>query len=116
MAEGAAFTPTPPPRPKPRHHPTTQAPPSPVRALGFGLGFGFGFGCTTAKPREPRQESHAPVKNTQLIGIVLISVYMGTDSFTSNWQSRMFKQYSVTSMVMMLYANLFSSVRREDGG
>ena len=28
----------------------------------------------------------------------------------------MFKQYGVTSMVMMLYANLFSSVRREDGG
>ena len=85
------------------------------------------------------EESHAPVKNTQLIGIVLIVVYMGTDSFTSNWQvrvyicslgltyslgltltsnwqSRMFKQYGVTSMVMMLYANLFSSVRREDGG
>ena len=60
------------------------------------------------------EESHAPVKNTQLIGIVLIAVYMGTDSFTSNWQSRMFKQYGVTSMVMMLYANLFSSVRRED--
>ena len=35
---------------------------------------------------------------------------MATDSFTSNWQSRMFKQYGVTSMVMMLYANLFSSV------
>ena len=32
------------------------------------------------------EESHAPVKNTQLIGIVLITVYMGTDSFTSNWQ------------------------------
>ena len=62
------------------------------------------------------EESHAPVKNTQLIGIVLIVVYMGTDSFTSNWQSRMFKQYGVTSMVMMLYANLFSSVRRKDGG
>tara|TARA_B100000780_G_C20858339_1_gene341215 strand:+ start:453 stop:614 length:162 start_codon:yes stop_codon:yes gene_type:complete len=50
------------------------------------------------------------VKNTQLIGIILIVSYMATDSFTSNWQSRMFKQYGITSMVMMLYANLFSSV------
>ncbi len=50
------------------------------------------------------------MKNTQLIGIILIVSYMATDSFTSNWQSRMFKQYGITSMVMMLYANLFSSV------
>jgi len=49
------------------------------------------------------------VKNTQLIGIVLIVSYMATDSFTSNWQSKLFKQYGVTSMVMMLYANVFSS-------
>jgi hypothetical protein len=36
---------------------------------------------------------------------------MGADSFTSNWQSKIFKQYGVSSMVMMMYANLFSSVR-----
>ena len=34
---------------------------------------------------------------------------MGADSFTSNWQSKVFKQYGVSSMVMMMYANLFSS-------
>ncbi len=55
------------------------------------------------------EDSDAPVKNTQFIGIVFIVTYMATDSFTSNWQSKMFKQYGVTSMVMMLYANLFSS-------
>lgn len=29
--------------------------------------------------------------------------------FTSNWQSSVFKSYGVSSMAMMLYANLFSS-------
>jgi len=55
------------------------------------------------------EDSDAPVKNTQFIGIIFIVAYMACDSFTSNWQSKVFKQYGVTSMVMMMYANLFSS-------
>ena len=51
----------------------------------------------------------APVKGTELYGIILIVGYMGCDSFTSNWQSKVFKQYKVSSTAMMLYANLFSS-------
>jgi hypothetical protein len=51
----------------------------------------------------------APVKNTEFVGIAFITGYMVCDSFTSNWQSRVFKQYSVGSITMMLYANLFSS-------
>ena len=55
------------------------------------------------------ETNDAPVKNTELVGIVLIVCYMGSDSFTSNWQSSVFKQYSVSSMAMMFYANVFSS-------
>mmetsp|Transcript_41942 Transcript_41942/g.136074 ORF Transcript_41942/g.136074 Transcript_41942/m.136074 type:complete len:209 (+) Transcript_41942:845-1471(+) len=34
---------------------------------------------------------------------------MVCDSFTSNYQSRVFKQYSVGSITMMVYTNLFST-------
>ena len=34
------------------------------------------------------EDSDAPVKNTQLIGIFFIVAYMMCDSFTSNWQAR----------------------------
>ena len=55
------------------------------------------------------ETNDAPVKNTELWGIILITVYMVCDSFTSNWQSAVFKEYKVSSTAMMLYANLFSS-------
>jgi len=51
----------------------------------------------------------APVQNTEFVGIVLISAYMMFDSFTSNWQSKLFKQYHIGSVTMMLYSNLFSA-------
>jgi len=90
----------------------------PVMLMGYlvsgkrytGLEYAMALAITSgAAIFKLNEESNAPVKNTQLIGIILIVSYMATDSFTSNWQSRMFKQYGITSMVMMLYANLFSS-------
>lgn len=55
------------------------------------------------------EDNDAPVKNTELAGIMFIVVYMGMDSFTSNWQSKIFKEYGVESTLMMMYTNLFSS-------
>mmetsp|Transcript_66628 Transcript_66628/g.199078 ORF Transcript_66628/g.199078 Transcript_66628/m.199078 type:complete len:446 (-) Transcript_66628:294-1631(-) len=55
------------------------------------------------------EDNDAPVKDTEFVGIVLIVGYMGMDSFTSNWQSKVFKQYGVDSTPMMMYSNLFSS-------
>merc|ERR1719502_2610664 len=55
------------------------------------------------------ETNDAPVKNTEFVGIVLIVGYMASDSFTSNWQTSVFKSYGVSSMAMMMYANLFSS-------
>lgn len=57
------------------------------------------------------RESDAPEKDTQAMGVVLILVYLGADSFTSNWQSRLFKEApEVSSMAMMCYVNLFSAL------
>ena len=50
------------------------------------------------------ETNDAPVKNTEFVGIILIVGYMGSDSFTSNWQSSVFKEYKVSSMAMMMYA------------
>uniref|UniRef100_A0A7S0LHM6 Sugar phosphate transporter domain-containing protein n=1 Tax=Coccolithus braarudii TaxID=221442 RepID=A0A7S0LHM6_9EUKA len=55
------------------------------------------------------EKNDAPVQDTEFVGIMLILGYMVCDSFTSNWQSRVFKQYGVGSISMMMYANMFSS-------
>jgi len=47
------------------------------------------------------EDNDAPVKDTQTVGIILIVVYMAADSFTSNWQSRVFKEALPSSMKMM---------------
>lgn len=45
---------------------------------------------------------------TTFSGVVILAGYMAFDSFTSNWQSELFKQYHMTSMQMMCGVNLFS--------
>lgn len=48
------------------------------------------------------------VKETTLSGIVLMTLYMSMDSFTSNWQSKLFSTYNMTSVQMMCGVNFFS--------
>lgn len=55
------------------------------------------------------EANDAPVRGTQAVGILLIVVYMVADSFTSNWQSKIFNEHHVSSMQMMCVVNLFSS-------
>ena len=51
--------------------------------------FGGGVDATTGAAVFKLYESNdAPVRNTEVVGIVLIICYMGSDSFTSNWQSK----------------------------
>lgn len=54
------------------------------------------------------QGKHSPV--TTFTGLFLLVMYMIFDSFTSNWQSDIFKAYNVTSMQMMYGVNLFSTL------
>lgn len=51
---------------------------------------------------------HTPA--TTITGLFLLVMYMVFDSFTSNWQSEIFKSYGVTSMQMMCGVNLFSTL------
>ena len=51
----------------------------------------------------------APERDTQFVGIAFIMTYMVCDSFTSNWQSKVFKSHGVDSITMMMYANMFST-------
>lgn len=41
-------------------------------------------------------------------GVILLAGYMALDSFTSNWQEALSKEYGPTSIQMMCGVNLFS--------
>jgi len=43
-----------------------------------------------------------------LVGLLLIGCYILCDSFTSNWQSRIFREHSISSLQMMQGVNIFS--------
>ena len=47
---------------------------------------------------------------TTLVGLFILFGYMVFDSFTSNWQSELFKQHGMSSVQMMFGTNLFSSL------
>lgn len=54
--------------------------------------------------------SHHNISNTTSIGLIILFCYMLFDSFTSNWQSKLFNQYKMTSFQMMFGVNIFSSL------
>ena len=58
---------------------------------------------------DPSAESHSTTETT-FAGIIILMGYMAFDSFTSNWQSELFKSYKVSSVQMMFGVNLFSCV------
>lgn len=47
--------------------------------------------------------------STSMSGLFLMVGYMGFDSFTSNWQGQLFKEYKMSSFQMMLGVNIFST-------
>lgn len=54
------------------------------------------------------QSKQSPI--TTITGLFLLALYMVFDSFTSNWQSEIFRTYGITSIQMMCGVNLFSSM------
>merc|ERR1719348_2720138 len=46
--------------------------------------------------------------DTTISGIIILVGYMAFDSFTSNWQGELFKDYKMSSIQMMAGVNLFS--------
>eukprot|EP00747_Dinoflagellata_sp_TGD_P017886 gnl/TRDRNA2_/TRDRNA2_126129_c0_seq1.p1 gnl/TRDRNA2_/TRDRNA2_126129_c0~~gnl/TRDRNA2_/TRDRNA2_126129_c0_seq1.p1 ORF type:complete len:383 (+),score=53.19 gnl/TRDRNA2_/TRDRNA2_126129_c0_seq1:100-1149(+) len=48
---------------------------------------------------------------TQLVGVLLLALYIASDSFTSQWQSRVFKAYPKLDQYQMMYAtNMWSII------
>ena len=68
--------------------------------LSIGVSF-FLFGTP--------QDTSKGADSTGLSGLLLMVGYMGFDSFTSNWQGQLFKEYKMSSFQMMLGVNLFST-------
>ena len=47
---------------------------------------------------------------TQLSGLILMLGYLGCDSFTSQWQDQLFKEYGLSTYQMMFGINSFSAI------
>lgn len=47
---------------------------------------------------------------TTIVGFILLVLYLMSDSFTANYQQKIFKSYKVSSAQMMFGVNLFSSM------
>ncbi|KAL1501300.1 hypothetical protein ABEB36_006646 [Hypothenemus hampei] len=47
---------------------------------------------------------------TKFSGVILLCLYIAFDSFTSNWQGKLFKVYEVKPIQMMCFVNFFSCI------
>jgi len=75
-----------------------------INALFIALGLViFKYGQTTGEHTDD-----SITAQYFLVGLILIVCYILCDSFTSNWQSRIFKEHSITSLQMMQGVNVFS--------
>lgn len=57
-----------------------------------------------------KSDHHTASSITSMTGILLLVMYLVFDSFTSNWQSDLFKTYKMSSIQMMCGVNLFSAL------
>lgn len=57
-----------------------------------------------------KSDYHSTSSITSMTGILMLTMYLMFDSFTSNWQSDLFKNYSISSIQMMCGVNLFSGL------
>jgi len=74
------------------------------------LSMGVAVFMLSADPVSPHHLGHSHDKETTVAGVVILMGYMAFDSFTSNWQSELFRSYKVSSVQMMFGVNLFSCI------
>lgn len=55
-----------------------------------------------------KSSSHRADHEDTVFGIVLLCAYLFCDSFTSQWQSRVYKAYHIDQYQMMLGVNVWS--------
>ncbi len=70
------------------------------------LSIGVGLFLLVADPKAENKTS----VDTSVAGVIILIGYMAFDSFTSNWQSEIFKTYKVSSIQMMFGVNFFSCI------
>merc|ERR1712157_631444 len=56
------------------------------------------------------QDTSKGADSTGLSGLLLMIGSMGFDSFNSNWQGQLFKEFKMSSFQMMLGVNIFSTI------
>lgn len=69
-------------------------------AITFGVAM-FTFSEKSSKIANSRQQD-------TVFGILLLAIYILSDSFTSQWQSKVFKAYGIDQYQMMLGVNIWS--------
>ena len=70
------------------------------------LSVGVAFFLLAADPAAEREHT----TETTFAGVIILLGYMMFDSFTSNWQSELFRTYKVSSIQMMFGVNVFSCI------
>jgi len=82
--------------------------------IEYSLGVIIVFGAITFQTFSQDVHSSLSVDNLpaeqKVFGVVLLLVYICFDSFTSNWQHTLFKDYSVDWLSMSLWSNIFATV------
>ncbi|KAG5192116.1 solute carrier family 35, member B1 [Tribonema minus] len=73
-----------------------------IEAVGITVGVSmFSLNESSAKDDEDARQ-------TQFFGLLLVAMYLTCDSFTSQWQDRIFQTYKIDQYQMMLGINMFS--------
>jgi solute carrier family 35 (adenosine 3'-phospho 5'-phosphosulfate transporter), member B2 len=65
---------------------------------------------TFSEKTRPESLSSMDTQHDTFYGVLLLVLYLLCDSFTSQWQSRVYKQYGIDQYQMMLGVNVWSMV------
>lgn len=68
------------------------------------------FGVAMFSFSEKSASSSSIEREDTIYGILLLATYLMADSFTSQWQSKVYKQHSVDQYQMMLGVNVWSII------
>lgn len=74
----------------------------------YAIAFTVMIGCTLFLTMGEISDSHGSESNS-LFGLILVGLYLFFDGFTSTFQERLFKGYSMSTYNQMLYVNLCSA-------
>lgn len=76
--------------------------------LALAISLGMGLFLLSRSSGAAASSSAASSSSSSLSGLVILVGYLLLDSFTSNWQSELFRTYRMSSAQMMCGVNFFS--------